>query len=171
MTPPASDVVTVSVNVPADPATAFAIFTTETDLWWRSGPRFRIAGKQPGVVRFEPWVDGRFMEEVESPSGPQVFTKGSITVWQPPEQFQFEWRGVNFAPGESTHVQVMFEAVPTGTRVTVRHSGWAALRSDHPVRHGQAGPAFIRRLGLWWGELMTSFRELAAERLDRAGTL
>jgi hypothetical protein len=77
---------------------------------------------------------------------------------------------VNFAPGESTYVEVVFDAVPTGTRVTVRHSGWAALRPDHPVRHGQQGPAFIRATGLWWGELMTSFREFAAERLDRAGS-
>jgi uncharacterized protein YndB with AHSA1/START domain len=170
MTHPASDLVTVSVTVPVDPATAFAIFTTETNLWWQSGPKFRIAGKQPGVLRFEPWLGGRFMEEFESPSGPQVFTKGSITVWQPPEQFQFEWRGVNFAPGESTQVQVVFDAVPTGTRVTVRHSGWAVLPADHPVRHGEEGPAFIRMIGLWWGDLMTSFREFTAERQDRAGS-
>ncbi len=161
MTPPASDVVTVSVTVSTDPATAFALFTGETELWWRRGPKFRIAGKQPGVVRFEPCLGGRFMEEFESPSGPQVFTKGTITVWQPPERFEFEWRGVNFAPGESTRVEVVFEPVPTGTRVTVRHSGWATLRPDHPVRHGQQGSAFIRSLGLWWGELMSSFREVA----------
>jgi uncharacterized protein YndB with AHSA1/START domain len=156
--------VTVSVTVSVDPATAFAIFTTETDLWWRSGPKFRIAGKQPGVVRFEPWLGGRLMEDVESASGPKVFTQGTITEWQPPERFQFEWRGVNFAPGESTQVQVVFEAVPTGTRVTVRHSGWSTLRSDHPVRHGKDGAAFLRMMGLWWGELMTSMREMAGGR-------
>ena len=163
---PASDLVTVSVTVSTDPAMAFAIFTKETNLWWRFGPKFRIAGKQPGEVRFEPWMGGQFIEEVESPSGPKVFTKGRITVWQPPERFEFEWRGLNFAPGESTHVQVVFEAVPTGTRVTVRHSGWAMLRADHPVRDGKEGPAFIRMIGLWWGDLMQSFRELAAERVD-----
>jgi uncharacterized protein YndB with AHSA1/START domain len=164
MTPRASDVVTVSVTVAADQATAFAIFTAETNLWWRSGPKFRIAGKQPGVVRFEPWPGGQMLEEFESASGPRVFIRGRITEWQPPARFRFEWRGVNFAPGESTQVEVVFEAVPTGTRVTVRHSGWAALRPDHPVRHGQAGPEFIRSTGLWWGDLMTSLRELAAER-------
>jgi uncharacterized protein YndB with AHSA1/START domain len=163
MMPPTSDQVTVSVTVSADPATAFAIFTEETDLWWRAGPKFRIAGRQPGAVRFEPWLGGRLMEEFESPAGRQVFTHGKITAWQPPERFQFEWRGVNFAPGESTQVQVVFEAVPTGTRVTVRHSGWATLPADHPVRHGKDGPAFLRMMGLWWGELMTSFRERAAE--------
>jgi len=167
---PTSDLVTVSVTVGTDPAKAFAIFTQETDVWWRRGPKLRIAGKQPGTLRFEPWLGGRLMEEFESPSGQQVFTKGRITVWQPPERFRFEWRGVNFAPGESTHVEVLFEAVPTGTRVTVRHSGWAALRHDHPVRHGQQGPAFLRIIGLWWGDLMTSFREFAAERQEHSGS-
>jgi len=170
MMPAASDLVTVSVTVSTDPATAFAIFTEETDLWWRSGPKFRIVGRDSGVLRFEPRLGGRFMEEFESPSGPQVFTRGTITVWQPPERFQFEWRGVNFAPGESTFVEVVFEAVATGTRVTVRHSGWAALGADHPVRYGKAGPVFMRMMGLWWGDLMTSFRELVADQLDRAGS-
>ena len=165
MTPPASDVVTVSVTVATDPAKAFAIFAEETDLWWRTGPRFRIAGKQPGVVRFEPWLGGRFLEEADAPSGIRVFAIGNITLWQPPQRFQFEWRGVNFAPGESTGVDVLFEPVPTGTRVTVRHSGWAALPADHPVRHGREGSALIRATGLWWGDLMTSFRELIAERV------
>lgn len=156
---PASDSVTVSVTVPADPASAFAIFTTETDLWWGRGPKFRFAGRQPGIVRFEPRLGGRLMEEFESPSGPRTFTKGTITVWHPPERFRFDWRGGNFAPDESTTVEVTFEAVPTGTRVTVRHSGWAGLRADHPVRHGLDGPAFIRMNGMWWAELMTSYRE------------
>ncbi len=167
---PASDLVTASVTVAVGPAEAIAIFTQETDRWWRRGPKFRIAGRQPGLLRFEPWLGGRLMEEFESPSGPQVFTQGKITVWQPPERFRFEWRGVNFAPGESTQVEVMFEAVPIGTRVTVRHSGWAALRPDHAVRQGQPAPAFLRILGLWWGDLMTAFRVLAAERLDHPGS-
>lgn len=159
-----SDSVTVSVTVSADPAGAFAMFTGETDLWWRRGPRFRIAGKQRGIMRFEPWLGGRLLEEFDSPSGPQVFAGGRITLWEPPARFQFEWRGVNFSPGESTRVDVRFEAVPTGTRVTVRHSGWAALRPDHPVRHGQPGSEFIRTMGLWWGDQMTSLREWAVER-------
>ena len=169
MTPP-SDLVTVSVTVSTDPATAFVLFTEDIDLWWRRGPKFRIAGKQPGVLRFEPRLGGRLLEEFESPSGPEVFTTGTITEWQPPARFRFEWRGVNFAPGESTQVDVVFEAVPTGTRVTVRHSGWTALPPDHPVRHGQQGPAFIRTMGLWWGDLMTSFREFVAARPERAGS-
>ena len=158
-----SDVVTVSVTVAADPPAAFRIFTEKTDLWWRKGPKFRIAGQQPGLLRFEPRKGGQLLEEVESPSGRQTFTKGRISLWEPPRQFEFDWWGVNFAAGESTHVQVLFQAVAAGTLVTLRHSGWSALRPDHPVRHGLEGAAFIRTIGLWWGELMTSLREFATE--------
>jgi uncharacterized protein YndB with AHSA1/START domain len=160
----ANDVVTVTVTVSVKPATAFTIFTEETDLWWRKGPRFRIAGKQPGTLRFEPRVGGRLLEEVESPSGIRTFIKGRISLWQPPERFEFDWWGVNFAEGESTHVQILFEEISSGTRVTLRHSGWAALRPDHPVRHGLQGRDFIRMIGLWWGELLNSLREFAVTK-------
>jgi uncharacterized protein YndB with AHSA1/START domain len=160
---PASDVVTVSVNVSVEPALAFAIFTEETDLWWRRGPKYRIAGKERGRLNFEPRLGGIFTEEFESPAGPQTFTMGEITVWQPPDRFQFEWRGINFAPGESTRVDVSFVSVPGGTRVTVRHSGWSALPLDHPVRHGQSGVDFLRATGLWWADLLTALRESVIE--------
>jgi len=81
---------------------------------------------------------------------------------EPPERSAFEWRGVNFAPGEKTFVEVTFRAQGDGTLVTVRHTGFAALRDDHPVRHGERGAAFSRSLGLWWGELMSSLREYVA---------
>ena len=149
--------VTVSVTVNADPATAFRLFTEETDLWWRRGPRFRIAGRNPGVIQFEPRLGGTLTETFDG----HVFPTGAITAWDPPFRFQFEWRGVNFAPGESTTVEVTFDAVPSGTRVTVRHSGWAALRPDHPVRHGKPVPVFIQTLGLWWADLLTALREHA----------
>lgn len=152
------DQVTVSVTVPTDPATAFALFTEETDRWWKRGPKFRVAGRNPGIIRFEPRAGGHLSEEFESAHGPQVFTMGTITAWDPPSRFAFEWRGANYAPGESTHVEVAFDAVPTGCRVTVRHSGWSALPPHHAVRHGLPVEGFIRMTGLWWSELMTSYR-------------
>lgn len=145
----------VSVTVDADPATAFAIFTEETDLWWRRGPRFRAAGRAPGTIRFEPTEGGRLIEDFDGES----FVAGAITAWRPPDYLAFEWRATNFAPGESTQVEITFEAVPTGTRVTVVHSGWATLPEDHPVRHGKPPAAFLRATGLWWGDLLTALRE------------
>jgi hypothetical protein len=74
----------------------------------------------------------------------------------------FEWRAISFLPSEKTEVEVRFEPSPSGTQVTVVHRGWAALRPDHPVRHGQEVAAFVRTTGLWWGDLLTSLREHAA---------
>jgi Activator of Hsp90 ATPase homolog 1-like protein len=66
--------------------------------------------------------------------------------------------------GESTEVEVLFEPTESGTRVTVQHRGWAALRADHPARHGLQGADFSRMIGLWWGEVMTGLREFVEAR-------
>ena len=154
----------VSAMVAVSPAEAFDIFTRETDLWWRRGVRFRAGGRAPGALHFEPGAGGRLFEEFQGASGPQLVEFGRITVWDPPTRLVFEWRNVNFAPEEKTEVEVSFEPASRGTRVTVVHRGWAALRADHPARHGQDTRAFIRGMGLWWGDLLSALREHAARR-------
>ncbi|HJZ86708.1 MAG TPA: SRPBCC domain-containing protein [Polyangia bacterium] len=163
MSAPAGDCARVTVQVAVPPEVAFDVFTREIDLWWRRGPKFRIAGKRPGVLTFESGVGGRLFESVELPSGPRAFEVGRITAWEPPARLEFEWRGVNFKPGEKTVVEVRFAKAGAGTLVTVEHRGWSALPADHPARHGLVGPAFSRMIGLWWGELMTSLREHVAQ--------
>jgi len=164
MTPP-GDQATVTVFVAVDAATAFDVFTTETDLWWKRGVRFRAAGRALGTMCFEPGVGGRLFETVTSRAGtPTTLVIGRIVVWQPPSRLVVEWRNTNFAPGEQTELEVLFEPVDRGTRVTVHHRGWSSLRPDHPARHGLTGPAFSRMMGLWWGEMMTSFREQTEAR-------
>jgi hypothetical protein len=44
------------------------------------------------------------------------------------------------------------------------------LRPDHPARHGLANEAFIRMIGLWWGEQMTSLREFSSAMEMNKGT-
>ncbi|MBV6422769.1 MAG: hypothetical protein NAOJABEB_00554 [Steroidobacteraceae bacterium] len=153
-----------SVVLAVSPADAFDIFTRETDLWWRRGLRYRAGGRAPGVLHFEAGVGGRLFEEFEGPSGPQLVVFGRITLWDPPARLAFEWRNMNFAPDEKTEVDVRFEEMPSGTRVTVTHRGWAALRADHPARHGEEAAVVIRRLGLWWGGLLSALHEHAARR-------
>ena len=58
------------------PATAFALVTGETERWWRRGPKYRIAGRNPGIGKFEPDVGGRLIEAFDN----QVFTTGTITA-------------------------------------------------------------------------------------------
>jgi hypothetical protein len=157
------DSATVTVFVGVAPEAAFEVFTREIDLWWKQGPRYRIAGRQRGQLNFEPGVGGRLFETFAVSAGTRTFEMGRVTAWDPPAGFELEWRGVNFKSNERTFVTVLFEPARGGTLVTVRHRGWSALRDDHPARHGLAGPEFSRMIGMWWGDLMTSLREYLAQ--------
>lgn len=159
----------VSVAVAVEPASAFAIFTGEIDRWWRRGARFRQAGARRGFIRLEPEVGGRLFESIEAGSGAHVVEVGRVLVWDPPRRVTFSWRASNFAPHESTEVDVQFEAQRSGTLVTVTHRGFAALRDDHPVRHGLSGRAFCAEMGRWWGDQMSSLRETAAASAEGRG--
>ena len=156
---PAGDQATVSVQIAVDPELAFEVFTQEIDQWWGRGPAFRLSGRSPGVLQFEPRVGGRLFETFETPSGPQLVEFGRVSIWNPPSRLVFEWRNANFAPGERTEVEVIFEPTEAGTRVTLHHRGWASLRAGHPARHGLEGAAVSRMIGLWWGDLLSSLRE------------
>lgn len=161
----AGDQATVTVLVDVEPAVAFEVFTTEIDLWGRRGVAYRVAGRRPGTLVMEGKLGGRLFEQYEGPAGPAVHETGRITEWEPPHRLAFEWRGANFAPGEVTHVEVAFTRTPSGrTQLVLVHRGFAALRPDHPVRHGEPVDKFIAAIGLWWGQLLTSLREHARDR-------
>lgn len=147
-----TDSVTVTTVVAVDPATAFRIFTEETDAWWRQGPRFRPAVGRSGSMRFEPGPEGRLVEVYSDAAGDE-FELGRILAWEPGERLVFEMGARAFEPGETTEVAVHFEPVERGTRVTVVQRGWDAIRPDHPARHGQDTNAFLASMGLWWGDL------------------
>lgn len=164
--PPAGDRARATVSVKAPPERAFRLFTEDINIWWRRGPRFRNAPGDLGMVCIEPHVGGRVFESFIIDGRETVVEMGKVTVWTPPQRLVFKWRVVNFAPGEWTEVEVNFQASATGTRVSVEHRGWSAIRPDHPVRHGLAVPAFIRMMGLWWGDQLTSLREHPGLRRD-----
>jgi uncharacterized protein YndB with AHSA1/START domain len=162
----AGDAATVSVQVGVSPIDAFQVFTQEIDLWWRTGPKYRVAGKRRGTLFFEPGVGGRLFETFDQPSGAaRTIEVGRVTSWEPPARLALEWRGVSYKPHEKTFVEVSFEPMGKGTLVTVTHRGWSALPDDHPARHGLVGAPFIRHIGMWWGELMTSLRERVAAKV------
>ena len=155
----ATDQARVSVSVSVPPAEAFRVFTEEIDLWWRRGTAFRAGGGRGGIIAVEPGVGGRIVETYEGDDGERAFVRGVVTAWEPPGRLAFEWRAVNFGLGDTTWVEVVFAATARGTMVTVTHGGWAGLRPDHPVFHGEALGRALRRVALWWGELATSLRE------------
>ena len=157
------DRVAVTVTVDVSPEDAFDAFTQQIDSWWRRGVAYRVAGRKPGTLAFEAKLGGRLFEEYQGPDGPLVHEAGKITAWEPPHRVAFEWRGSNFEAGEKTFVEVTFTQMESGrTRLDLVHTGFAALRPGHPVRHGDPAVVFIRRLGMWWGDLLGALREHVA---------
>jgi len=152
----------VSVTVAVPPPLAFEIFTEEIDRWWRRGLKFRNTRGRGGFLRIEPEVGGRLFESVDGDGGPHVFEVGRVRVWDPPRRLTFTWRNANFAAHEQTEVDIEFVPATAGTLVTVTHRGWSSLPADHPARHGLQGGDFARMIGMWWGEQMSSLREVCA---------
>lgn len=145
----------VTTHVAVAPLDAFEVFTEEIDRWWRRGPKFRNSRRFEGKLAFEGGASGRLVERW---GDDQVFEIGRVLAWEPGARLMFEWRGSNFGPEDVTEVEVRFEPTESGTRVVLEHRGWAKLPLDHPVRHGLDGPAFTSMIGLWWGDLLTSYR-------------
>jgi uncharacterized glyoxalase superfamily protein PhnB len=104
----ASAAVTVSV----DPNSAFAAFTDEIDSWWVRGPiNFFDAGRAV-AMRIEPGVGGRVLEIYDDARG-DALELGRITVWKPGVQLTYR------SLVDDTEVEVRFEAIEGGTRVSV----------------------------------------------------
>jgi uncharacterized protein YndB with AHSA1/START domain len=162
-----ADAVRVTSRVEVDPGTAFRVFTDEVDAWWRAGPRFRWQPERGGALRFEGGQGGRFVEVY--PDG-ESFEVGRIRVWDPPRRLVFDFRARNFAAGESTEVEVSFAPSGDATDVTVVHRGFAALRADHPVRHGLGAGAFENMMGVFWADLLTAARRHTATRRQEGTT-
>jgi uncharacterized protein YndB with AHSA1/START domain len=145
----------VTTFVAVTPDDAFEVFTGEIDLWWRRSIRFRIGGAKQSELCFV--RDGQERRLVEHyANGTHVI--GKVLAWEPGKRLVFEWRLRNFAPNEVTEVEVRFEPIGEGTKVTLEHRGWDAMRSDHPARHGLQGHAFAAMIGGMWGELLTALR-------------
>jgi uncharacterized protein YndB with AHSA1/START domain len=155
--------VRVSTIIAVDPQEAFRIFTEEVDLWWKRSPRFRVSSDPKGTLRFEPGEGGRLLEVGADLEGGQ-YEFGRILVWKPAERLSFEFRAKANARGEESEVDVAFEKVAEGTRVTVVQTGWESLPANHPARHGLEGDAFFDMLAIFWGDLLNSARALASKQ-------
>ena len=163
------DRVSASVFVDAPPDIAFEVFAGRIDQWWRHGLKYRVGARGLSVLHLEPRLGGRLFETIAAAdaSGESIVCQtGTVVEWDPPRALRIEWRGVNFAPHETTTIAVDFAPRAAGTLVTLVHSGFAALPPDHPVRHGQAVDRFVVQMAMWWSDQMASLRALVA---DRAG--
>ena len=133
-----NDSVTVTTVVRATAAEAFRIFTGEIDSWWRRGPAYR---DQDGAMRFEA---GRLLE------GERQIAR--VVAWEPGIRLLLEWDTWSFRPGERTEVEVRFQPIGDGTRVTIEHRGWQP--------RGPGAGEFRAVAGLWWAALLPALRRV-----------
>ncbi|MBY0566994.1 MAG: SRPBCC domain-containing protein [Hyphomonadaceae bacterium] len=145
--------VIVSLRVEATPEEAFDVFTQEIGAWWKPNGLFQLTPRGDGVLSFEPGETGRLITTL--PNG-HVFEIGRITAWAPGKRLAFTWRQATFSAEQQTTVEVRFEPVDGGTRVTVEHRGWDAIPVEHAARHGFPLNVFQMRQGEHWRALLAS---------------
>lgn len=142
-------VATAEVVVGAGPEDAFAIFTDEVGLWWRTGTRYWNDPERGLSVRIEPYVGGRFMEVQDLESG-DGFEVGRVTAWEPGRRLALTWTQVGWPEDATTDVEIRFEPCEGGTRVRLEHSGFERVPDAESFAGGyDAG----------WKELLGWFAE------------
>jgi SAM-dependent methyltransferase len=99
-----------------------------SDVALEPGPAFAMIAEElaSGLarlgIRFEPGAEGRVTEG--------AVEVGRVVAWEPGARIALEWHPADWQPDEATRVELRFEPVDDGTRVTLEHSGWGRLIGD-----------------------------------------
>jgi uncharacterized glyoxalase superfamily protein PhnB len=143
-----------SVEVAADPLTAFTAFTDELDLWWVRGPINAYDSGRLVEMRCEPGIGGRILEVYDSESG-EGLELARITAWEPGTRLSWE------SSLDDVTIEVLFEPTETGTIV----------RLEATVAEGgqdRGGSSFVQVTPAWFGGWMARRDETAHELHDLA---
>jgi hypothetical protein len=116
-----TDEIHKTVLVDFGPAQAFDLFTARIASWWPVRTH-SYGGETVTDVVFEPRVGGRVYEV--TPAGEQEWA--NVRSFDPPNGFLLEWL-IGEACG--SEVEVTFAPEGPGTRVDLRHRGFAAGES------------------------------------------
>lgn len=135
-----------SVDLRCSRERAFALFTERAGEWWPAGRRH--TDDERSTIRIEP--SGRFFERASD--GTEV-DLGVVRQFEPPARLLLDWY-----PGtgseSATEVDIRFDAVEGGTRVTVRHDIGAAS----PDAFSRNAPAYDRS----WDAVFAALTEALA---------
>jgi uncharacterized protein YndB with AHSA1/START domain len=115
------------IVVAVDPLTAFNAWTEGINDWWRKDSPFWMDKERRRGLHFEPEVGGRFIEVYDEKTG-AGYEIGRVIAWEPGERLSYTWRQADWPEDAITDVDVRFEAVADGTRVSVRHTGFEKLK-------------------------------------------
>jgi uncharacterized glyoxalase superfamily protein PhnB len=130
-----------TVEVEADPLTAFSVFTDELDLWWVRGPINAYDTGRLVEMRCEPGVGGRILEVYDAESG-EGLELARITAWEPGKRLA--WK----SSLDDVSIEVRFD--PTGTGTIVRLEATVAEGGED-----RGGSSFVRMAPPWFGAWMS----------------
>jgi uncharacterized protein YndB with AHSA1/START domain len=110
----------MSVDVPLPIERAFELFAARMDSWWPLDDFSMFRGDAASVV-METRAGGRIIETAKDG---RTTVWGEMLVCDAPRRLVFTWHP-NTA--EQSEVEMTFEPVSGGTRVTLEHRGWDAF--------------------------------------------
>jgi uncharacterized glyoxalase superfamily protein PhnB len=130
-----------TVEVAADPLTAFTAFTDELDLWWVRGPINAYDTGRLVEMRCEPGVGGRILEVYDAESGDGL-ELARITEWEPGRILA--WK----SSLDDVTIEVRFD--PSGSGTIVRLEATVAEGGED-----RGGSSFVRMTPRWFGAWMS----------------
>lgn len=108
--------------VSATPEAAFRRFTAEIDTWWPKSTH-SVSQERCASVHWD-GPKGADIYELEEDGTRHVW--GTVRVWDPGSRLVTSWHPGRGAE-EAQEVELLFESVQGGTRVTLEHRGWDVL--------------------------------------------
>jgi uncharacterized protein YndB with AHSA1/START domain len=135
-----------AAHVRRPPADAFRLFTDHIGAWWPLVTHSGFGGRSTLGFR-----DGRLVERALDGT---TSVWGSVLAWEPPHRLVLSWHpGLPETPAST--VEVVFTGDDDGTRVELRHDGWAAFGEQAAARRRTYdGPDA-------WGAVLDHFTDLA----------
>ncbi len=143
-----------TVEVAADPLTAFTAFTEELDLWWVRGPINAYDSSRLVEMRCEPGVGGRILEVYDAESG-EGLELARITVWEPGKQLAW------ISSLDDVTIDVRFDETAGGTIVRLE-------ATVSPGGEDRGGSSFVSVTPAWFGAWMDTRNETPHEAHDLA---
>ena len=119
------EVIVGEIEIATTPEKVFDALIDPAQLveWWGSPDTYRTFNWQ---VDARP--GGAWSCNAQGPAGPVSTVSGRYLVVDPPHKLSYTWNP-SWQPGEESQVHYTLEAIPSGTRVSFRHEGFATAKS------------------------------------------
>lgn len=114
---------------------AFNLFVYDLALWWPVATHSLSAtdGALPSDVHITARPGGQIVETLPDGSTSPWGTFTKLTI---PENVEIDWH-VGELRIDATQLKITFEALNQGSRVVLRHSGWARFGANAPAKRAQ----------------------------------